>query len=71
MPFATQSVMMGGNVLVGLEDSLFIGRGKLASSNAEQVTKIRRIIEELGYEIATPNEAREMLALKGGDLIGF
>jgi len=57
--------MMGGNVRVGLEDSLFIGRGKLASTNAEQVLKIRRLLEELGYEIATPDEARRILALKG------
>ena len=71
MPFATQAVMMGGNVRVGLEDSLYIGKGKLATSNAEQVTKIRRIIEELGFEIASPDEARTMLALKGADKIGF
>jgi len=71
MPFATQAAMMGGNVRVGLEDSLFIGRGKLATSNAEQVRKIRTIIEELGYEAATPAEAREMLALKGADLVKF
>ncbi len=71
MPFATQAAMMGGNVRVGLEDSLYIGRGQLARSNAEQVAKIRRIVEELGLEIATPAEAREMLALKGGDRVGF
>jgi uncharacterized protein (DUF849 family) len=71
MPFATQAVMMGGNVRVGLEDSLFIGRGELATSNAQQVLKIRRIIEELGFAVATPAEAREMLALKGGDKVGF
>jgi uncharacterized protein (DUF849 family) len=71
MPIATQSAMMGGNVRVGLEDSLFIGRGKLATSNAEQVAKIRRIIEELGMEIATPQEARDLLALKGGDDVAF
>jgi uncharacterized protein (DUF849 family) len=63
--------MMGGNVRVGLEDSLFIGRGKLASSNAEQVAKIRRIVEELGHEVATPAEAREVLGLKGGDRVNF
>ena len=50
--------MMGGNVRVGLEDSLYIGPGKLAKSNAEQVAKIRRIVEELGFEVATPAEAR-------------
>jgi len=71
MPLATQAVMMGGNVRVGLEDSLFIERGKLATSNAEQVRKVRRIIEELGYEIATPDEAREMLTLKGADNVHF
>ena len=71
MPMATQAAMMGGNVRVGLEDSLFIGRGKLAASNAEQVRKIRRIVEEMGLEIATPTEAREMLALKGGDRVNF
>jgi uncharacterized protein (DUF849 family) len=71
MPFATQAAMLGGNVRVGLEDSLFIGRGQLASSNAEQVTKIRRILEELGHAIATPAEAREILQLKGGDNVGF
>ena len=71
MSLAAQAVMMGGNVRVGLEDSLFIGRGRLATSNAEQVAKVRRIIEELGYEVATPAEAREMLALKGGDKVDF
>lgn len=71
MPFATQAAMMGGNVRVGLEDSLFIGRGKLASSNAEQVRKIRTILEELGHEVATPDEARAMLDLKGADLVKF
>lgn len=71
MPFATQAAMLGGSVRVGLEDSLFIGKGRLATSNAEQVAKIRRILEELGHEIATPAEARAMLALKGGDRVGF
>jgi uncharacterized protein (DUF849 family) len=55
----------------GLEDSLYIGPGKLASSNAEQVAKIRRIIEELGYQVATPAEARQMLGLKGADRVKF
>jgi len=63
--------MMGGNVRVGLEDSLYIGPGKLAKSNAEQVAKIRRIIEELGYQAATPQEARSMLGLKGVDKVKF
>jgi uncharacterized protein (DUF849 family) len=65
MPLITQAAMMGGNVRVGLEDSLYIGRGKLATSNAEQVAKIKRILQELGLETATPDEARQMLALKG------
>ncbi len=69
MPLVTQAAMMGGNVRVGLEDSLYIGRGKLAASNAEQVVKIRRILEELGFEIATPDEARRILALKGRDRV--
>ncbi len=56
---------------VGLEDSLMIGRGKLAKSNAEQVSKIRRLVEELGCEVATPDEAREMLNLKGADRTTF
>lgn len=71
MPFCTQAAMLGGSVRVGLEDSLYIGKGRLAASNAEQVAKVRRIVEELGYEIATPAEARAMLALKGGDRVGF
>lgn len=71
IPFATQAAMMGGNLRVGLEDSLYIGRGDLAESNAEQVSKIRRIVAELGYQAATPDEARELLGLKGGDRVGF
>ena len=71
MPFATQSAMLGGNLRVGLEDSLYIGKGELATSNAQQVTRIREIIENLGLAIATPAEARERLALKGGDRVGF
>jgi uncharacterized protein (DUF849 family) len=67
MPVITQAAMLGGNVRVGLEDSLFIGRGKLAWSNAEQVTKIVRILAEMGLEPASPTEARQMLGLKGGD----
>jgi uncharacterized protein (DUF849 family) len=63
--------MIGGNVRVGLEDSLYIGPGKLAASNAEQVTKIRRIVEDLGHQIATPAEARQMLGLKGADRVNF
>ena len=71
MPFATHAAMLGGNVRVGLEDALNIARGELAVSNAQQVAKIRRIVEELGREIATPAEARAMLALKGADRVGF
>jgi uncharacterized protein (DUF849 family) len=67
MPLVTMSAAMGGHVRVGLEDSLTIARGRLARSNAEQVAKIRRIVEELGRETATPTEAREMLGLKGAD----
>ncbi len=65
MPIASMSVAMGGNVRVGLEDSLWIGPGKLAESNAQQVTKVRGIIEGMGLEVATPAEAREILSLKG------
>lgn len=65
IPLATTAVLMGGNVRVGLEDSLYIGRGELAVSNAAQVHKVRGIIEALGYEVASPDEAREMLGLKG------
>lgn len=67
MPVATMAAQLGGNVRVGLEDSLFIGRGQLAVSNAEQVDKIVRIIGEMGLEPATPAEARAALGLKGGD----
>jgi uncharacterized protein (DUF849 family) len=62
---------MGGNVRVGLEDSLWIGPGKLAESNAQQVQKARQIIEGLGLEIASPDEARHILSLKGGDKVAF
>ena len=68
---ATTASQMGGNVRVGLEDSLFITHGKLAESNAQQVGKIRRIVEELGSQVATPDEAREILDLKGGDRVAF
>ena len=71
MAFTTMAGILGGNVRVGLEDSLYIGKGKLATSNAEQVAKIRRILEELSLEIASPAEARAMLHLKGGDRVGF
>jgi uncharacterized protein (DUF849 family) len=71
MAIATQSVLLGGNVRVGLEDSLWSGKGKLAESNAQQVTIARRMIEDLGLEIATPEEAREILGLKGGHDVNF
>lgn len=63
--FATASALLGGNVRVGLEDNLFLNRGELANDNAEQVAKVARVLKELGYEIATPDEARQMLKLKG------
>ena len=71
MAFTTMAGILGGNVRVGLEDSLYISKGQLAKSNAEQVTKICRILEDLSMEIATPAEAREILKLKGGDRVGF
>jgi 3,5-dioxohexanoate:acetyl-CoA acetone transferase len=71
MAIAAQAAAMGGNVRVGMEDSLWIGPGQLARSNAEQVAKVRQIVEGLGVAIATPDEAREILALKGGDKVGF
>src|SRR6201981_2314429 len=66
LPLVSMGAIMGGNIRVGLEDSLWIGRGKLAKSNAEQVSAVRAIVENLSLEIATPDEARAMLALKGG-----
>jgi uncharacterized protein (DUF849 family) len=71
MFIAAMSAVMGGNVRVGLEDSLWLGRGQLAKSNAEQVAKARRIIEEVGLQVATPSEAREMLKLKGARQVNF
>jgi uncharacterized protein (DUF849 family) len=71
MPIAAMAAAMGGNVRVGLEDSLWVGAGKLAESNAAQVTKARQIIEGLGLEVATPDDARQILQLKGGDKVGF
>lgn len=71
MPMAAVAAQMGGHVRVGLEDSLYIARGRLARSNAEQVTKARGLIEELGHEIATPDEARALLGLKGRDRTAF
>jgi uncharacterized protein (DUF849 family) len=71
LPIAAMAASMGGNVRVGLEDSLWIGAGKLAESNAAQVMKARQIIEGLGLEIASSDEAREILSLKGGDKVAF
>jgi uncharacterized protein (DUF849 family) len=68
---ATLAATMGGNVRVGLEDSLWIGPGRLAQSSAEQVAAIRCIVESLGLAVASPAEAREMLSLKGGEQVGF
>lgn len=71
MGLLTHAAIMGANVRVGLEDSLYLGRGQMATSNAAQVRKIRHLLEELGYEIATPDEARAMLALKGAANVAF
>lgn len=71
MPLLTYGAIMGGNVRVGLEDSLYLGRGELAVSNAEQVRKIRRILAELSLDVATPDEARQMLGLKGAHATNF
>jgi uncharacterized protein (DUF849 family) len=71
MPLLTMAAVMGGNVRVGLEDSLYLGRGQLARSCAEQVRKIRRILDELSLDVATPDEARAMLGLKGKDAVGL
>jgi uncharacterized protein (DUF849 family) len=71
MKVAAQAAAMGGHVRVGLEDNLWLGKGQLAPSNAAQVVKVRQVIEGLGLEIATPDEARVMLQTKGGDRVGF
>jgi len=71
MPFATTNAIMGGHVRVGMEDSIFIEKGKLAQSNGEQVAKIVRILKELSIDVATPDEARQMLGLKGADNVAF
>ncbi|VTU15009.1 3-keto-5-aminohexanoate cleavage enzyme [Variovorax sp. SRS16] len=71
MKVASQSVVMGGHARVGLEDSLWIGKGVLARSNMEQVQKVRRLIEEVGFDIASPAQARAMLNLKGRDKVAF
>jgi uncharacterized protein (DUF849 family) len=71
LPLVTMSAILGGNVRVGLEDNLNLGRGQLSPSNAAGVAKIRRILEELSLEIATPDEARAMLETKGKGAVGF
>lgn len=71
IPLATMGASMGSHVRVGLEDSLWGGPGRLAESNAEQVRMIRHVLEGLSLDVATPDEAREMLSLKGGDDVGF
>ena len=68
---AAQAAALGGNIRVGLEDSLWAGKGKLAKSNADQVLLARKIIEGLGMEVATPDDARAILQLKGGDKVAF
>jgi uncharacterized protein (DUF849 family) len=71
MRIAAQAAAMGGNVRVGMEDSLWLGPGRLAESNAEQVRKVRQILEGLGLEIASADDARKILSLKGGDKVNF
>ena len=71
MNIAAMAAAMGGNVRVGLEDSIWIGPGELARTNADQVRRVRQIIEGLGLAVATPDDAREILALKGVDRVGF
>ena len=71
MPLLTVGAVMGAHVRVGLEDSIYLEKGVMAKTNAEQVRKIRRILEELSYEIATPDEARQILGLKGANNVGF
>lgn len=71
MKVAAQAAAMGGHVRVGLEDNLWLGRGVLAPSNAAQVTRVRQILEGLGLDVASPDDAREILGLKGGDKVGF
>ena len=71
MPLTTAAATMGGHVRVGLEDSIFIERGRLAESNADQVAKIRTIVESLGRQVASPDQARQLLRLKGPDMTAF
>ena len=71
MPLASMAAAMGGNVRVGLEDNLYLRKGELAPDNASQVLKIREVLDGLSLEIATPNDARAQLGLKGGDKVAF
>jgi uncharacterized protein (DUF849 family) len=71
MPLVTMGAIMGANVRVGLEDSLYLEKGKLAKSSAEQVRRIRSILENLSFSVASPAETREMLSLKGAVNVGF
>ena len=71
LSFVSMAAMMGGNIRVGLEDSLYAGKGRLAASNAEQVSIVRSVIENLSMEVASADDARAMLDLKGGDQVGF
>jgi uncharacterized protein (DUF849 family) len=71
LPLATMAALNGANVRVGLEDSIYVGKGKLATSNAEQVRIIRSVLEQLSLEVATPTETRALLGLKGGDRVAF
>ena len=71
MGMLTMAAQMGGHVRVGLEDSLYLGKGQLADSNADQVRKIRRILDELSLEVASPDAARAMLGLKGATSVAF
>jgi uncharacterized protein (DUF849 family) len=71
MAMAAMAAGMGGHVRVGLEDNLYISQGVLAKSNAEQVARVREIVERLGRVVASPDEARGMLGTKGADAVGF
>ena len=71
MTVAAQAIALGGNIRVGLEDSLWLGPGKLAETNAQQVAKAKRLVEEFGLQVASPDDARELLQLKGGDRVAF
>ena len=71
LPMCTQSLLLGGNARVGLEDNLFLEKGRKAKSNADQVEKMARIVREFGSDSASPDEARRILGLKGLDRVNF